>query len=341
MIKKQRVTFFIEGQEHVRFVEMYMLICKNLGFDITVASLENLEFNVEVSEIKINVILKSNLRSYFTNINTDWLFTTTPGVGSFYFPKSKNKNKTKKTRYVYLFHSLVSPNQVYIKNSFSKFDVILSPNKIITEQLIFITSKKAKIYTVGYPALNHYTDGTNASNAGRVLIAPSWGEDSFLFDYEFMESLTRVILNKDSKITIRPHPMHIERLKNDEKLKMLNVDFDFNKNLNNLNDFELLITDWSGIALEYYYLSNGKIIFVDGVKKIRRKLTSKENSIELIEDKIRKIMGVILKRNESIQNIYTNNVLITKNCEEYINSLYTPKFNFEDVSKIIKNFIKV
>jgi hypothetical protein len=52
-------------------------------------------------------------------------------------------------------------------------------------------------------------------------------------------------------------------------------------------------------------------------------------------------MGVILKRNESIQNIYTNNVLITKNCEEYINSLYTPKFNFEDVSKIIKNFIKV
>lgn len=341
MNKKPSITFFIEGQEHVRFVEEYIIISKYLGFGVKIASLENLNLNIKIDEIEVNVIKKNDLRKYFKNINTEWVFTTTPGVGSFYFPKSKNNNIKNKTQYVYVFHSLVSPNQVYIENSFKNFDVILSPNELITEQLKFVSSKKVKIITVGYPVLNQYKDDNKSPRADNVLIAPSWGDDSFLFDYEFMNTLTTDLLRNESKIIVRPHPMHIDRLKNDNKFEMLDINFDFNKNLNNLNDFSLLITDWSGIALEYYYLTKGKIVFIDGLKKIRRKLTKKENTVELIEDKIRNKIGIVIKKDENIENIRTKNFSITQRSEEYIQSLYTPKFNSQNVAKIIENFINI
>ena len=45
MDKKTKTTiFFIEGQEHVRFVEPYISIVYNIGYEIKIISLENLNF---------------------------------------------------------------------------------------------------------------------------------------------------------------------------------------------------------------------------------------------------------------------------------------------------------
>ena len=101
------VSFFIEGQEHLRFVETYIHMIKDLGYQTKVSSLENLEFHRKIPDLKIEILMKDKLREYFKNLSSDWLFTTTPGVGSYYFPKSKKSSKNNSTQYVYLFHSLV------------------------------------------------------------------------------------------------------------------------------------------------------------------------------------------------------------------------------------------
>lgn len=294
------VSFFIEGQEHLRFVESYIHIIKDLGYQTKVTSLEKLEFHRKIPDLKIEILMKDKLREYFKNLSSDWLFTTTPGVGSYYFPKSKKSFKNNGTQYVYLFHSLVSPNEIYIKNSFKKFDFIFSPNEIITQQLKFVTSKNTKIYTLGYPVLNYYKEVSTPNKIPTILIAPSWGKDSFLFDNNFMQQLIIYLSKQNQKIVLRPHPMHLEKIKEDSQIHNFGLEIDINKNLNYLKDVTLLVTDWSGISLEYYHTTKNPTIFIDTKKKIRRKKTKKEHELDLIEEKIRNIIGTTIQIDKEI-----------------------------------------
>ena len=66
--------------------------------------------------------------------------------------------------------------------NFSGFDYILSPNKLITDQLKYLVKDKStQIFTVGYQYLrkNDYVDNFKTGN---ILLAPSWGENNLFSD---------------------------------------------------------------------------------------------------------------------------------------------------------------
>ena len=93
MYKKVKNTiFFIEGQEHVRFVEPYLSIVYNIGLKIEIISLENLDFENPIFNDFVEIINRNKIRPFLKNIQGDLFFTTTPGVGSYYFPKIKKQN---------------------------------------------------------------------------------------------------------------------------------------------------------------------------------------------------------------------------------------------------------
>ena len=56
---------------------------------------------------------------------------------------------------------------------------------------------------------------------------------------------------KDFKVTLRPHPMF--EMKNLNRFKTY---VDKNLDLPSLSKYQFLMTDWSGIAIEYSYLTN-------------------------------------------------------------------------------------
>ena len=113
----------------------------------------------------------------------------------------------------------------------------------------------------------------------------------------------------------RPHPMT-----DVSKLKIISdVILDLEKDLINLEDYKYLITDFSGIALEFFYLTKRPIIFLDVSKKIKRKLNKKEKEFNLIENDMRTIIGDVFTLNE-----------IT-NLESF------PDINFETAEKFIQN----
>jgi YidC/Oxa1 family membrane protein insertase len=319
---KKKVVFFLEGSFHLRFLmPLIKKVIDDNYIDYQIISIENFNIpNVKNSNFKF--IEKKNINKFLLELEADYFITTTPAVGYSYFPKSRVLPKKNRPKYIYVFHSLVSPNQVYAKNSFNKFDIILSPNSIISEQLKVLVSKKTKILTTGYPLFLNKFQNENYDRLNKnILIAPSWGEKNFLTNDNFMNKLISFLKDEKANIFVRPHPM-LKNLVNSSSFKIdesVNPDF---------HSYDCLFTDWSGIALEFYFLKRQKVFFVDSPKKIRRKITKEERNYELIENKIRIEIGEIIKFDQNLNvSVDINNLRIDQS--PYVEDLYQPLFNLK------------
>ena len=104
-----RIIFFSEGLEHTRFL---MPIINKLStinnLKIDYYSLDKNE-EIKISK-KLNFILieRKKILKIFKNISADFFFTTTPGIGSFYFPKSAALSEALGVVFLAPFESLAS-----------------------------------------------------------------------------------------------------------------------------------------------------------------------------------------------------------------------------------------
>ena len=106
------IVFFSEGNQHTRFFEPVLNNFIEKNYDVTLITLDendNLIQNKNLLNVEIpkNNIEKINI---LKSISADYFFTTTPGLGHSYFPKSKIWPSSNRPKYVYLFHSFPSSN---------------------------------------------------------------------------------------------------------------------------------------------------------------------------------------------------------------------------------------
>ena len=160
--------------------------------------------NLEVVKLKNNTHKIKILK----NLTGDMFFTTTPSIGTSVFPKSKVYPKESRPIYLYLFHSLVSPNEMYVKNSFKYFDVIFSPSEIIAKQLKILVSKDTEIVTTGYLLFNN-TDkySLSSNNNNKVLVAPTWGTEGVNVIINNINQINDFNSKLGYETVFRPHPM--------------------------------------------------------------------------------------------------------------------------------------
>src|SRR6056300_424729 len=112
-MKNKHITIFIENDSHYRFVSKLVEILYKEN-KLRIISLEHLSDLFDHENISLSVFSHSKeLISSLLNLECDLFFTTTPGLNSSSFPKSKISPKNKRPKYIYLFHSLVSPNEMY------------------------------------------------------------------------------------------------------------------------------------------------------------------------------------------------------------------------------------
>ncbi len=320
----KKIIFFLEGNFHTQYIfPIIDKFDKDPNIDSSIITLQEIN-DVNLKNTEIIKITKLELGKTLIELKADFFITTTPGIGSSYFPKSKIFPIKNRPKYIYVFHSLVSPNEVYFKKSFYNFDYILSPNQLITSQLKYLISKKTRIINSGYPLFLNKTSSENFEGADKnVLVAPSWGDQNFLTNFEFMEKLINYLKIKNLNIFIRPHIMANEHFGSD-LYKDITVD---KSEIIQFNKYNYLFTDWSGIALEFFYHKNQKIFFVDSPKKIRRKLTKKELNLELIEHKIRDLIGEVITYDFDLDNLDLKDLNVIGN--SYIDNLFTPEFQFQ------------
>lgn len=239
----------------------------------------------------------------FLTLNADILVMTMPDLETFHIKKSK----IHPVHYIYVFHSMVSTHMIYHKGAFDNFDTIL----IVGKHQIKEIRETEKIYQLkpknllehGYGQLDTLIKNSSTSSLPdeykkNVLIAPSWGSSTLLEKHG--NEIVKKLLENDYTVIVRPHPVTIK--KSHKVIKSLKDNFENNskfkldldiQNIDSLQHSQFLITDWSGIAMEYAFSQERPVLFIDVPKKINNNDFEKIPLVPL-EESIREKLGCIL-----------------------------------------------
>ena len=304
------VVFYSENENS-------MLIFKSLISELT--NKHNLNICYVTSSKDESILKKPNNRiksffigdgvvrtKFFLNLKAKILIMTMPDLETFHIKKSK----VYPVHYVYLFHSMVSTHLVYRRSAFEHFDSIFCVGNYqldeirSTEKLYDLKPKNLIRY--GYSHLDNLLEKyskrillpKNNENKLHILLAPSWSDDG-LFE-NISEKVIDILLREGYKVTFRPHPMTQKKSK--KKIDRMTEKFSKNEsflleqNISNFDSFlfsDIMITDWSGAALEFAFAFEKPVLFIDVPKKINNPEYEKIPQVP-IEVSIREKIGKII-----------------------------------------------
>ena len=263
--------------------------------------------NTQNKKIKAFYIGDSIARTkFFLDLKAKILIMTMPDLETFNIKKSK----VYPVHYIYLFHSMVSTHLVYRRSAFEHFDSIFCVGNYQldeirrTEKLYNLKPKNLIRYGYGHldNLLEKYStrilSPKNNGNKLHVLLAPSWSNASLFED--IAEKVIDILLQEGYKVTFRPHLMTQKKSK--KKINEIiekfsdNESFLLEQNILNFDSFlfsDIMITDWSGAALEFAFAFEKPVLFIDMPKKINNPEYEKTHKVP-IEVSIREKIGKII-----------------------------------------------
>ena len=210
-----------------------------------------------------------------------FLYSSTPDLNNSLFKKSKFSN----CKYIYLQHSPISLIAGYNKSAFKSFDAIQAINNYQLIEIKEISRKfnlKIKAFRGKYLFFkNRSLNIDDEKKKFDVLIAPSW--NTKFYDLKCHLRLSEHFIKNKISFQLRPHPMSIKKREvSFEELEKNTISINTEDSLN-FNNYNFLISDWSGIFIEYAFIKNRKCFLINTPRKILnheyKSFTSK--SIEL------------------------------------------------------------
>ena len=245
----------------------------------------------------------------------DIIVMTTPDLDKYYIKRSIMK---KDIEYVYIPHDMMSVHMGFREGALDAFDTVfcVGPHAVreirATEEVYGLPAKK--LIEFGYPLADKLIEAGKAERAvhaeglrKEILIAPSWQEDNLLDSC--IDTLIKSLYCDEYHLTVRPHPEYVKRYGArmqaiTEKYEHLvgdgltfELDFTANKSVYSA---DLLITDWSGIALEYCFATRRPAIFVNTKIKCMNPNWKKINCIPT-EITLRDVVGVSVDKDKLSQ----------------------------------------
>jgi YidC/Oxa1 family membrane protein insertase len=215
--------------------------------------------------------------------------------------------------YVYLFHSMGSTHMVDHENSFDHYDTLFctGPHQVREirrrEELKGLSPKH--LFEYGHPRLEDVIAQGRAYARRRaadaeatvpptLLIAPTWGDTS-IFNTCGRE-LIQVLLDAGYHVIMRPHYQSNKRTP--EVIAAVRKAFEGEPRFEYIDRMgetesilrsDLLVSDWSAMALEYAWGLEKPVLFIDVPRRIRNP-NWQELGIEPIESAIREQVGEII-----------------------------------------------
>jgi hypothetical protein len=247
--------------------------------------------------------------SLFINLKADFFIMTMPDLDNFHIKRSL----VYPVHYSYLFHAMVSTHSNYKQGAFDHFDTIFCTGHYqikeirASEKLYGLPEKK--LLEIGYPRLDalieYATSITNAELSDTkktVIVAPSWGHNAIL-EYCGAELIER-LLDAGYRVIVRPHPM---TAKHNPKI-ILNIKTKYSnhpcfklegdvRDKDTLYQADVMISDWSGVAIEYAFSSGKPVLFIDVPQKMNNPEMKKLNIVP-VERSWREQLGVVLHPSE-------------------------------------------
>ncbi len=222
-----------------------------------------------------------NLGTFFAQLDVPVVVMTMPDLQTYHIKRSVVR---KDIEYIYVFHALMSTTMAYRKAAFDHFDTIfcVGPYQVreIRECEKKYDLKPKNLVEHGYGQLDrllreHEHLPESEHEHPMVLIAPSHQPGNI------MESCIEEIIDRlyeaGYKVVVRPHPQFVKRNpefmpdlerryaeKTGERL-MFETNFSSHASIYSA---DLLITDWSGTAFEYSYVTKRPTLFINTPMKV-------------------------------------------------------------------------
>ena len=243
-------------------------------------------------------------------MEADVVVMTTPDLDNYYLKRSL---MDKNIKYIYVPHDPSSMHMGFREHALDNFDTVFCTGPHIAEEVrasekVYGTKEK-ELVEFGYPLIENLITSCEAleeNNGARkqLLIAPSWQEDNLLDSC--IEDLIDSVYGEDYKIIVRPHPEYMKRYKpkmdaltekyKDKIGEGLQFELDFSSNTS-VYSSDLLVTDWSGIGIEFGFATSKPVVFVNTKIKMENE-NYKNIGIEPQEILLRNVLGVALEKNE-------------------------------------------
>ena len=307
---QKRLTFYSEGKNywpHLGGLIHHILDNSEILVNFITSDANDPVFEIEHARLNVFLIDQGAVRNWlFENIETDLFVMTMPDIDQYQVKRSKHD-----VHYLYVQHSLMSKHMVYRKGAFDHYDTIFcGGSHHIREMRAIETAHKLRPKTLvehGYAWLDSIVaeasfrpSKTRAEGDPKhVLIAPSWGPDGVI-ETGVGKKLADKLLSDGYRVTLRPHPETIKHAKPAVdvivKAHSTNPLFTYEANVagqESLHDSDVMITAWSGAALDYAFGLGKPVVFIDVPKKLNNP-DYKDIPMEPVEIYIREELGQII-----------------------------------------------
>ncbi len=312
---EQNVCIFNENENTFQYLEYYL---KKKRGGIIFFSLEKINYNFNQNIKVIYLYNKFFIEIFFLCLKSKFIYSTTPGLNYTIFKKSIF---SKKSKYIYIQHSPVSLTMAYNKNAFTEFNAVQTINKFQYSEINRINndfSKRIRPFKSKYKFL----DNKNHKKEKQLLIAPTWKTNfySSCFYLELLNELTK----KKIDFIFRPHYMSLKEKEIDlNDLNFIRDKLDLTPNIR-ISAFENLVSDWSGIFLEFIILNKKKPYLFNSTKKVLNINYNERYSRTTIEEYARD--NICFKYNFNQIDLFINDLKGNNNYEQ----LEINKFIYEN-----------
>ena len=198
------------------------------------------------------------------------------------------KKSINPVHYIYLFHSLGSTHMVDHANSYDAYDSLfcVGPHHVaeLRKRESMQGLKPRNLFEYGHPrlenllvvAMSYQMSATlaDASETTTVLIAPTWGDNSIFNTCG--DELTGLLLNAGYHVIARPHYTTLkltpEVMENIRKKYGDHDNFEYQDRMGESDSLfrsDILISDWSAMAIEYALGLEKPVIFIDLPRRVR------------------------------------------------------------------------
>jgi len=241
------------------------------------------------------------LTLYFNMQRADVVVLTMMDLDNLQLKKSINP-----VHYIYLFHALGSTHMVDHANSYDAYDSLfcVGPHHVaeLRKRESIAGLPIRNLFAYGHPRLENLLAAAAAqkqevvcSDPPVVLLAPTWGNDSIFNTCG--DELTGLLLDAGYHVIVRPHYQTLALSAGViQELKAKyggHANFEFQDRMGEtatLLRSDVLICDWSAMAIEYALGLEKPVVFIDLPRRVRNP-DWQVLEIEPLEVSFRKIAG--------------------------------------------------
>lgn len=336
-IANKHLVFYSEGSGFYKYFESTineLLRRSNVVIHYITSDPKDQIFDIARGNERIQpyYIGEKKLITLFMKMDADVVVMTMPGIDTYHYKRSYVR---KDITYIYMFHYPLSTHMVLHTGALDHFDQVLCVGEFQFDEIraaekLYGTREK-KLIACGYGQLEKLYDAyqqmdKSSRTRPQILIAPSWQQDNIL-DTCIDDMLTS-LLGKGYDIIVRPHPEYKKRYKarldalvsrwQDYKGDDLRFETDFAGN-DTIYGSDVVITDWSGTAFEFSFVTLRPCVFIDTPPKINNP-DYKKIGIEPLEFSLRNRVGVSVKP-EDVSSIHERIASVLADGDRYADEI--------------------